>query len=162
VLVDVAVPRDVDPAVRSIPGCTLYDVDDLAAVRESGMAARREQAEAAREPIERAVERFVGWWHGLKVAPVVAELTAHAERLRLAEAERALARLGEVSDRERQLVDAATSALVKKLLHRPIVELKRRGADEDAGQYVEALRALFALPTDAQPAESLSATSAAT
>jgi glutamyl-tRNA reductase len=154
-LVDVAVPRDIDPAVAEIPGCTLFDVDDLAEARETGLAARRLQADAARESIERAVTRFVGWWHGLNVAPVVAELTAHAERVRLAEAERALARLGGVSERERQLVEAATSALVKKLLHRPIVELKRRGGAQDADRYVNALRELFALHGEADSAPGL-------
>jgi len=161
-LVDVAVPRDVDPAVAAIPGCTLYDVDDLAAARETGLAARRLQAETARASIERAVDRFVGWWHGRNVAPVVAELAAHAERLRLAEAERALARLGDVSERERQLVDLATSALVKKLLHRPIVELKRRGGADDADRYVEALRQLFALPTDGETAGPMQVSQAST
>jgi len=144
--VDVAVPRDIDPAIASLPGCTLFDVDDLAAARETSLSARRLQAEQARDTIEGAVEKYVRWWHGLNVAPVVAELTAHAEQLRRAEAERALARLGETTERERELVEAATAALVKKLLHRPIVELKRRGADDDAEAYVATLRDLFALP----------------
>jgi len=145
-LVDVAVPRDIDPTIRDLPGCTLFDVDDLAAARETSLSARRLQAEHARGAIEGAVQKYVRWWHGLRVAPVVAELTAHVERVRLAENERALARLGETTERERQLVEAATAALVKKLLHRPIVELKRRGADEDADTYVATLRDLFALP----------------
>lgn len=161
-LVDIAVPRDIDPAVESIPGCTLYDVDDLAAARETGLAARRLQAETARASIERAVKRFVGWWNGLSVAPVVAELTAHAERLRLAETERALSRHGAVSERERQLVEAATLALVKKLLHRPIVELKRRGGADDAGRYVDALRELFALPAAEDAVESMPVSRAST
>jgi glutamyl-tRNA reductase len=145
-LVDVAVPRDIDPTIRDVPACTLFDVDDLATARESSLSARRLQAEQARAAIEDAVARYVRWWHGLMVAPVVAQLTAHAERVRLAETERALARLGAPTERERQLVEAATAALVKKLLHRPIVELKRRGADDDADAYVATLRDLFALP----------------
>jgi glutamyl-tRNA reductase len=154
-LVDIAVPRDVDPAIADLPGCTLYDVDHLSEARETGLAARRLQAESARASIDQAVERFVGWWHGLNVAPLVAELTAHAERLRLAETERVLARAGVVSERERQLVEAATLALVKKLLHRPIVELKRRGGADDADHYVDALRELFALPAEPEPAAAM-------
>lgn len=150
-LVDVAVPRDIDPAIRDLPGCTVFDVDDLAAARETSLSARRLQADQARDAIEDAVDRYVRWWHGLRVAPVVAELTAHVERVRLAETERALARLGEATERERQLVEAATAALVKKLLHRPIVELKRRGADDDADRYVATLRDLFALPDPDEP-----------
>jgi glutamyl-tRNA reductase len=146
-LVDIAVPRDIDPAIRDLPGCSLFDVDNLAAARESSLSSRRLQAEQARDAIEGAVERYVRWWHGLRVAPVVAELTAHVERVRLAETERALARHGETTERERQLVEAATAALVKKLLHRPIVELKRRGAADDAEAYVATLRDLFALPS---------------
>jgi len=143
-LIDIAVPRDLDPAIAQLDDCTLYDVDDLGAVRENGLAARRLQAEAASGAIDQAVERFERWLRSRKAAPAVTELIAHAEKLRAAEAERALARMGAVSERERQLVEAATAGLLKKLLHRPIVELKRRGAsDEDA--YLTVLRDLLAI-----------------
>ena len=147
VIVDVAVPRDVDPEVREVPGCTLFDVDDLASAREASMAARRLAAADAEAQIERTVERFMAWWHGRTVAAVVADLVAHAERVRQAEVERSLARLGAATERERALVEATSAAIVKKLLHQPIVELKRRGAEDEARVWARALGELFALPS---------------
>jgi glutamyl-tRNA reductase len=145
-IVDVAVPRDVDPDVRDVPGCTLFDVDDLASAREASLVARKLAASDAEAQIERTVERFMAWWHGRTVATVVADLVAHAERVRQAEVERSLARHGAATERERALVETASAAIVKKLLHQPIVELKRRGADGEAGVWARALGELFALP----------------
>jgi glutamyl-tRNA reductase len=154
VVVDVAVPRDVEPEVGEIDGCTLFDVDDLASAREASLAARRLEAADAEAQIERTVERFMGWWHGRTVATVVADLVAHAERVRQAEVERSLARLGTPTERERALIEATSTALVKKLLHQPIVELKRRGAEDQAREWALALGELFALPGAAGPAGS--------
>lgn len=147
VIVDVAVPRDVDPAVSEIAGCTLFDVDDLASAREASLAARRLAAADAEAQIERTVERFMAWWHGRTVSTVVADLVAHAERVRQAEVERNLARFGAATERERALVEATSAAIVKKLLHQPIVELKRRGAEDEARVWARALGELFALPS---------------
>lgn len=147
VIVDVAVPRDVDPDVRLVDGCTLFDVDDLASAREANLAARRLAAADAEAQIERTVERFMSWWHGRTVATVVADLVAHAERVRQAEVERSLARHGMATERERALVEATSAAIVKKLLHQPIVELKRRGAEDEARVWALALGELFALPS---------------
>jgi glutamyl-tRNA reductase len=147
VFVDIAVPRDVDPKVRGVDGCTLFDVDDLASAREASLAARRLEAANAESQIERTVERFMAWWHGRTVASVVADLVAHAERVRQAEVERGLSRVGAATERERALVEATSAAIVKKLLHKPIVELKRRGADDQAQIYARALSELFAIPS---------------
>jgi glutamyl-tRNA reductase len=146
VLVDVAVPRDVDPAVGTVAGCTLFDVDALASAREASLAARRLEAANAEAQIERTVEKFMSWWHGRMVASVVSDLVAHAERVRQAEVERSLARLGATTERERALVEAASAAIVKKLLHQPIVSLKRRSAGDEAKVWARALGELFALP----------------
>jgi glutamyl-tRNA reductase len=89
----------------------------------------------------------MSWWHGRTVADVVASLVAHAEKVRQAEVERSLARLGAVTERERALVEAASAAIVKKLLHQPIVQLKRRGAEDSAQVWAQALGELFGLPT---------------
>jgi glutamyl-tRNA reductase len=146
VIVDVAVPRDVEPEVRAVDGCSLFDVDDLASAREASLAARRLAAADAEAQIERTVGRYMAWWRGRTVATVVADLVAHADRVRQAEVERTLARLGTATDRERALVEAASAAIVKKLLHRPIVELKRRGAEDETALWARALSELFALP----------------
>jgi glutamyl-tRNA reductase len=150
VVVDVAVPRDVEPEVGNIDGCTLFDVDNLASAREASLAARRLEAANAEAHIDRTVERFTAWWHGRTVATVVANLVAHAERVRQAEVERSLARLGTPTDRERALVESTSAAIVKKLLHQPIVELKRRGAEDEARVWARAIGELFALPSVGQ------------
>jgi glutamyl-tRNA reductase len=155
VVVDVAVPRDVAPEVGEVDGCTLFDVDALASAREASLAARRLEAANAEAQIERTVERFMGWWHGRTVSSVVADLVAHAERVRQAEVERSLARLGATTERERALVEAVvestSAAIVKKLLHQPIVALKQRGAQDEAREWARAIGELFALPGMADP-----------
>jgi glutamyl-tRNA reductase len=145
VVVDIAVPRDVEPAVGELAGCTLYNIDDLAAVQQANLAARRLEAVKVEAMIEHEVDKFMGWWIGRKVAPTISELVARAEEIRLAEVERGLARL-DLSERERNAVNAVTTAIVNKMLHRPIVALKERGGRHDANVYVHAVRELFGLP----------------
>jgi glutamyl-tRNA reductase len=155
VIVDVAVPRDVEPEVGELDGCTLFDVDDLANAREASLAARRLAASDAEAQIDRTVDKFMSWLHGRTVATVVADLVAHAERVRQVEVQRSLARLGAgATDRERALIEATTAAIIKKLLHQPIVQLKRRGADDEAQVWARALGELFALPGTASLIES--------
>jgi glutamyl-tRNA reductase len=125
------------------------------------MAARRLEAANAEPQIERTVERFMAWWHGRTVADVVSNLVAHAEQVRQSEVERSFARFGSISERERKLIDAVSTSIVKKLLHTPIVELKRRGGDDMAPVWAQALGELFALPgaIDAAAAPGAAATS---
>jgi glutamyl-tRNA reductase len=147
VVVDVAVPRDVEPEVGDLDGCRLFDVDDLASAREASLAARKLEAVNAEAEIERAVGQFMAWWHGRIVATVVTDLVAHAERVRQDEVARSLARHGAATERERALIEATSAAIVKKLLHQPIVELKRRGGEDDAQIWARAIGELFALPS---------------
>ena len=146
VIVDIAVPRDVDPAVAEVPGCVVYNIDDLTAVRETNLAARRLEVGKVEAVIERETERFVAWWRGREAAPTIAELVAQAERIRRTEVERAAARLGPLSDRERNEIDSMTGAIVNKMLHSVIVRLKERGGTHDTQVYVHAARELFGLP----------------
>jgi glutamyl-tRNA reductase len=145
VLVDIAVPRDVEPSVADIPSCLLRNVDDLVAVQQASLAARRLEAPRVEALIEQEVEKYMDWWLGREVAPTIAELVARAEQIRVAELERGLARLGPMSERERNAVNAMTSAIVNKLLHQPIVRLKQRGRHHDSSLYSHAVRELFGL-----------------
>ncbi|MCC6179786.1 MAG: glutamyl-tRNA reductase [Chloroflexi bacterium] len=149
VLVDVAVPRDIEPSIADLPGCALYNIDDLVATQQANIAARRLEAEKVEATIGPAVERFMAWWAGRDVAPVIAELVARAEEIRAAETERVLTRLGPLSEREREAVNAMTTAIVGKLLHGPIIQLKRRGGRHDTSVYLHAVRELFGLPGSA-------------
>ena len=138
-LIDIAVPRDIDPAVRAIPGVQLFDIDDIEAVSGDGNARSREvrRAEAI---IEEEVAAFMDWWRSLDVVPVIAALRARAETIRERELERALRRLPALDDDARRRIEAMTQAIVKKMLDRPIARLKD---GHDAGLYMEALQDLF-------------------
>jgi len=146
VVVDIAVPRDVEPAAAQIPGCVLHNIDDLVAVQQVNLAKRRLEGVKVEALIDREVDKFMEWWEGREVAPTIADLVARAEEIRVAELERGLSRLGSLSDRDRNAVNALTVAIVNKMLHQPIVQLKQRGGQHDARVYVHAVRELFGLP----------------
>ena len=139
--IDIAVPRDVDPAVHELDGCFLYDIDDLEAVVVETLSGRRAEAEAAERLVAEETERFREWRASLDVVPASASLRAHAEAIRAAE----LAKLGALPDAERERVEAVTAQIVGKLLHEPTVRMKQAAADGDGEAYAAAIRRLFAL-----------------
>lgn len=140
-LIDIAVPRDVDPAVRELPGVHLYDIDELQSVAEQNLHLRRKEIAGAEQIVDDDAAKFADWLRSLEVVPTVAALRARAEALRAAEVERTLAKT-KMSAADRKRVEAMTSALVKKLLHGPVRALKTPGEGE---RYVAAARALFDL-----------------
>jgi glutamyl-tRNA reductase len=144
-IVDAAVPRDVDPAVASFPDVTLRDVDDLRNLAERSMATRRSEVDRVREIIDEELGRYSLAARGRAAAPVVAALHEHAEQIRAAE----LARIGTVLDQldedERAAVEAATRRIVAKLVHEPTVQVKAAAGSPRGDRLAEALRALFGL-----------------
>ncbi|HZP26315.1 MAG TPA: glutamyl-tRNA reductase, partial [Dehalococcoidia bacterium] len=145
-LIDIAVPRDIDPAVRELPGVVLNDIDDLQsfAPPASGHSSEIAHVEAI---VEEELARFLAWWTSLDAVPVIASLKEQAERIRRREVEKAFRRLPGLSDEEKQRVEAMTEAIINKLLHEPITRLK---AGDDPGTHIEALQQLFdlTLPRD--------------
>jgi glutamyl-tRNA reductase len=140
-LIDIAVPRDLDPAIHALEDCYLYDIDDLQSVVEASLAGRREEAARAESIVQLEAERFSAWQSSLDVVPAIAELRERAEEIRAGE----LARLGRLSENERRLVESATSGIVNKLLHLPTVRLKEAAAGADGAVYADAVRHLFGL-----------------
>jgi glutamyl-tRNA reductase len=140
--IDIAVPRDVDPAVTKIKGVHLLDIDDIETVTAHGMNGRQGEVEAVEKIVEEELAAFVDWWRSLDVVPVIAALRERAEEIRRREVERTLARLPELDEESRQRIEAMTAAIMKKMLSRPIARLKD-GADK--GLYMEALEDLFGL-----------------
>jgi glutamyl-tRNA reductase len=150
-LIDLAVPRDVDPRVAEIEGCYLYDIDDLEAVVSESLGGRRREAARAEAIVAHEAARFHDWQASLDVVPAIASLRDRAERIRSGELAKAQARLGGLSDSERQTVESLTTQIVNKLLHLPIVRLKQAAAADGAG-YVEVARHLFGLSEEERAA----------
>jgi glutamyl-tRNA reductase len=141
-LIDLAVPRDLDPAIHELEDCFLYDIDDLQAIVAETLAGRRHEAERAEELVAAEAERFRAWQASLDVVPAIASLRARAEEIRAAE----LAKLGrKLSDAERDAVESATAQIVNKLLHLPIVRMKEAAVTADGVVYAETVRYLFGL-----------------
>jgi glutamyl-tRNA reductase len=139
--IDIAVPRDVDPAVGKLDGCYLYDIDDLEAVVAETLAGRRVEAEHAERLVALEAERFKEWRASLDVVPAIASLRARADEIRVAE----LAKLGDLPDEERRTLEAVTSQILNKLLHLPTVRMKEAAAEADGTRYADAVRHLFGL-----------------
>jgi glutamyl-tRNA reductase len=146
-LIDLAVPRDLDPAIHELDGCYLYDIDDLESVVASSLAGRRREAARAEAIVAEEAERFRAWQASRDVVPAIASLRAWAEEIRSAELERARGRLG-LSESQHAAVDSVTAQIVNKLLHLPTVRLKEAAAGADGGSYAEAVRHLFGLGDD--------------
>ena len=124
---DLAVPRDVDPTVGELPGVTLVDIDDLRTVVNG---ADGDEVERVRSIVNEEAHRFAQWRRSARLAPLIQTLYDRAERVRTAELGRVESRLTALTDEEREAVEVATSAIVKKLLHRPVVRAKELSEDD--------------------------------
>ncbi len=144
-LVDLAVPRDVDPALGALDGCFVYDIDDLEAVVEQSLAGRRGEASRAERLVVEEADRFRDWHAALEVVPAIASLRARAEEIRAAELAKAEGRLERLSEADRTLVESVTAQIVNKLLHLPTVRLKEAAAAADGVIYADVVRHLFGL-----------------
>ena len=144
-IVDVAVPRDVDPSAADLPGVTLLDMDDLRTFADAGIAERKGEVAAVRAMLVEEVERFVSVSSAREVAPLVAELYDRAEGVRVGELDRYRARLGDLDERQLEAVEALSKAIVAKLLHDPAVGLKDAAGSPRGERLAEALRDLFDL-----------------
>ena len=145
-LIDIAVPRDVEPGCSSIPDVFVADIDDLQKLADEHRQGRRGEAERAERMVEQEVTRFLEAYRGRRVGPTIVALREHVLQVARAEADRMLAGLTAAGDRERKaLVDLAES-IAKKLLHAPQVALKKGGADPvDGAGLVAAAQRLFNL-----------------
>jgi glutamyl-tRNA reductase len=144
-LLDLAVPRDVEPAVAQLENVFLYDIDDLQAVAAHAAVERRREIPAAERIVSEEVNRFWSWYDELGVVPVIRALRDQLEGVRQSELERALRRLSHLSPEDRALVEQFSQALVNKLLHQPTVVLKRAAQVGRGYGLLEAVKKLFSL-----------------
>jgi glutamyl-tRNA reductase len=147
VLIDLAVPRDIEPAVRSLPGIVLVDVDDLRQGLDRSLANREQAVPAVNEIIDQEIARFASAQRELSMRPLVAELRQRAERIRQQEVERTMRFLGPVDSDTREHIQHLSRALVNKLLHEPTVRIKELAHNNEADLYVSALCDIFGLET---------------
>lgn len=145
-VLDLAVPRDVDPAVADLPGVTLADIDDL---KDSlaGNGAAAEEVDKARTIVAEEVNRFAAWRRTAKLAPLIQALRDRGARIQAAELARMAPKLGGLSDRQWAAVEALATGIVAKLLHDPIVRLKQFGAT-GSDALAAAMAELFGLDDD--------------
>lgn len=155
VVVDIAVPRDVEHSVADVDGVELLDMEAVAAFTDAGLTERRREVSAVRRIVEDELDRFAAVSSAREVAPVVTALRDRAETLRKAELERFGARLDRLDPAQREAVEALTRGLVAKLLHDPTVRLKDAAGSSRGDRLVESLRDLFDL---AEPVDTVDPT----
>jgi glutamyl-tRNA reductase len=144
-ILDLAVPRDVDPAVRGLPGVRLCDIDDLRGSLASDREGVRDEVARAEAIVREETGRYAARRREARLAPVIEALHARGEDVRAAELRRMASRLAGMSDREREAVEALSRRIVRRLLHEPVVRLKDltgRGLDD---RHAQALAELFGL-----------------
>jgi glutamyl-tRNA reductase len=144
-LIDLAVPRDIEPDTAGLDGVFLYNLDDLSAVVQKNLADRRKEADRGRAIVAEEAGRFLAWLGSLEVVPTVVALRRHLETIRMAEEERLMARLAHLSERDREAVRAFAAQLTGKFLHDPTVRLREARDPRETARLIEAARILFAL-----------------
>ena len=143
VIIDIAVPRDVEPTVKQIRNVFLYNIDDLTEVSNLNRKQREAEIQDAREITDTEVNKFISWWQAFEVRPVVSSLMEKAEKIRRTQLDRTLKKLPPLSDEERDNLEAMTKSIVTKLLNDPVHLLKSKtNRDWD---YAEIVSELFRL-----------------
>jgi glutamyl-tRNA reductase len=150
--IDIAVPRDVDPAMNELDGIFTYDIDDLQQVAAAHVSDRKKQAARAEQIIESEVERFSARMQTSNVIPTIVSLQEHLENIRQAEVGRARGRLGQMTPEQEAAIETLTRGIVNKILHTPIATLKSAARDQGEGPVVDLVRRIFNLEETAAKA----------
>jgi glutamyl-tRNA reductase len=146
-IIDIAVPRDVEPAVSSLSNVFLYDIDDLKQVVDANLEQRKREIPRVQAIIDQEAAAFMAWLQTLEVVPTIVDLRDHVEDIRDAEVRWAMGKLSHLSTQEQGVILALSRRIANKILHRPTIRLKERANGQEASRYVEALRDLFDLNT---------------
>ena len=149
--IDIAVPRDVDPAMNKLDGIFVYDIDDLQDVVATHISSRKQEAQAAEKIEETEVERFHARLQSLHVVPTIVSLQDHFETIRQAELDRVRGRLGQLSAEQEEAVEALSHGIVNKILHTPITRLKSAATDPEITTLLESFRKIFNLQQRPKP-----------
>jgi glutamyl-tRNA reductase len=149
--IDLAVPRDVEPACREIAGVTVHDIDDVQQIVERNQGGREGEAARAERIVDAELDRFERWLTSLEVVPTISALRERGNevvRRVLTENEN---RWEQMSDGDRERLEAMAKAIASRLLHEPTLRLRRSAGTDDGYHYVSALRELFGLDVETEP-----------
>jgi glutamyl-tRNA reductase len=130
-IIDISVPRNIDPEINDVNNVYLYDVDDLQGVVETNILEREKEAKKAEEIIEEEIETFRKWLSSLDSVPAVIALREKAEAIKKEELERLLNRFPDLGEREKKAIEAMTGSIINKLIHSPTVALREHSEDKD-------------------------------
>ena len=144
-IVDIAVPRDVDPEIGSLRGVSLYELDALKKVSLENMESRMEAARVAVEIIIEEYIKFENWYHSLPVFPAIEGLKVYGESILTEELESLTKRLEMASDKDKALIEVVMRSLMKKIIKKPILNLKRAGEDQQGELYARVASELFGI-----------------
>jgi glutamyl-tRNA reductase len=144
-LIDIAVPRNIEPSVNEVDNVFLYDIDDLERVVEANVGERKKRAEQAEEIIGAEVERMLARLKAREVAPTIVSLQEQLELLRQTEVARLRGKFGPLTPQQEEALEALTRGLIAKIAHGPIAELRRQAGQPEGMQVIEAIRKAFRL-----------------
>lgn len=144
-LIDIAVPRNIDPAVNDIDNVFLYDIDDLQEVVTTNLRERQKEAERAEALVAEEVERMMARLHVAEVAPDIVRIQAQLEEIRCAEIEKVRRKYGPFTERQEMAIEALTRAILNKVAHGPISELRHHAGRPESAHVVDAIRKAFHL-----------------
>ncbi len=144
--IDIADPRDIAPEVGDLENAYLYNIDDLQKVAHENIKDREKEAQRAEAIVQDEVVKFVRWYQSLEITPTIIALRGKCEEIRKRELEKMLSLHPHLSEKERQSIEAMTSAIINKILHDPLSRLKQKDEEAMSDIYVDALRTLFQLP----------------
>ena len=144
-IIDIAIPRDVEPALGEEPNVFLYNIDDLRQIVDDNLHLRRAELPRAEAIIAAGVEEFWTWYAGLAVVPTIRDLRARGEQVRQAEMERLLRRLSHLAPEDQDAIDVLTRTMLNKLLHTPTVRLREAAGNGRGTAVLDTVRYLFEL-----------------
>ncbi len=143
VVIDIAVPRDVEPEVRQIDNLFLYDIDDLIHLSSLNRKQRETEIRRSMEIVKAEMKRFASWWRTTEVTPIISSLVKKADAIRQAQLDMTLKKLRQLTPEEQESLEAMTKAIVQKILHDPIQCLKDNAHTRE--DYVSVINELFQL-----------------
>jgi glutamyl-tRNA reductase len=145
-LIDIAVPRNIEPSVNELDNVFLYDIDDLQKVVDANLRGRLDEAAEADKIVAEEVERLEGWLRTRQVVPMIVSLQEQFEQVRSSELQRLRSKLGPLTPQQEEILEQLTRGIVNKIAHGPITELRKQATSAPGSQVIDIIRRVFRLP----------------